>query len=235
MRLALSVVLVFLAHNLLAQLPHKIAEGQYEKLLYGPVYQFKYYGAQQHPFFMSDQPWKSTLIYKGHRHEHLQLLYDLHQQELVLFQERITSLPRYVCLNSKYVQEWRFTGENGKEYLFKALLPHRDILPENPILYRIYHDGHIKFVSSAEKEFQLEPYERESEMEQEKRYYLIKEQEIYEIRNRRTLLKAFKDDKDRLRKFIRKQNLTIRTSHVPDIIRLIHFYENNLSRIHETQ
>lgn len=235
MRLALSFILVFLAQTLLAQAPHRIAEGQYEKLLYGPVYKFRYYGAQQHPFLMSDQPWKSTLIYKGHRHEHLQLLYDLHQQELVLFQDRITSLPRYVCLNSKYVQEWRFTGDNGKEYLFKALLPYRDILPKNPILYRIYYEGTIKFVSSAEKEFNLGPYESESEMEQEKRYYLLKEHELYEIRNRRTLLKAFKEDKKRLRKFIREQNLTIRTSHVSDIIRLIHFYENNLSRIHETQ
>lgn len=199
-------------------------KNDYDDLMYGTLYQFQYFGQNQHPFYIHDKPMKSELVYKGNRYKNVYIFYDVYQQELVLFQEIDPKLPRYICLNPSYIKSWSFTKDRI-EYVFRHLLAYRDKLPKKPILYRMHHDGRIKFFSSAIKEYEKDPYGSNSEFEIQKKYYLIKEDELFRIRNRRTILKALDDEREKMKEYIRSNNLRLRLSRIDHIISLIKYYE----------
>ncbi|GEM_PF-3535796 len=213
-----------LSPRLLSQETPVKANYDYDDLMYGPLYQFQYFGQNQHPFFIYDKPIKSDLVYKGNSYKNVHIFYDVYQQELVLFQEIDPKLPRYICLNPSYIKSWSLKN-NGIEYVFRHLLAYRDKLPEKPILFSMHHDGQLKFFSSVIKEYEKDPYGSNSEFEIQEKYYLIKEDELFPVRNRRTLLKALDDEREKMKEYIRSNKLRLRLSRIDHIITLIKYYE----------
>jgi len=91
-------------------------------LVNGIFYEDKYLIKTGHQFYMEDQLYKGTLVYRGKEYQGIEMKYDIFDQQLILYIKHNNSLVRIVPLNdfisafslgNKFFSKYNFQGEPG--------------------------------------------------------------------------------------------------------------------------
>lgn len=195
------------------------------ELLYSKIYEPAYINAEGHSFLGENKFYECNFSYKGKLYTNQYVKYDIFKQRLILFNKNDKNLPGFLELNTYYIDSLRFDLE-GKNYLYKPFVEFDDILPEDIAVFRVIYDGKVKFLSSDSKSLQELGYEGKRDLFiQNTDYYMIRENELHKIKNRRDIINLTSDKKQKIKQYIKDNNLKIKLSNISDIIILIEFYE----------
>jgi hypothetical protein len=192
--------------------------GKRTYLYNGSEYIFNSHGINGHPFFESDHLINSRIEYDGTTYYDIPLAYDLVQDRVFitdssinfniqLFNERVSS---FMMAGHQFV---RIQADSGKSKI------------SNAGFYDLLYDGKIKVLAKrtkvAENGFKLEDPMR---FVSYNAYYLWMDNNYIEVDSKSSLVKAFKDQKDLIRKYYRKNGLDFKKNPEQAIVSTTDYY-----------
>jgi len=175
--------------------------GSSMRLFNGIEYNRYGHGFTGSPFFNNTDFTEGSVFYDGALYEHVALLYDVVQDALIIKDftknyemKLVKEKVRYFkILNGRFVN---LSASNGDENL-----------PEEGY-YKLLVDGKVLALEKVEKKIETSSKAEEpTRFTTYERFYVKKGDDYYKIDNISNLLKAFKDKKTELRKFIRSNGL----------------------------
>lgn len=184
----------------------------------GSEYIFKSHGVSGHPFFGSDHLINSTIEYDGTTYYDIPLAYDLVQDRVFitdssmnfniqLFSERLSS---FTIDGHHFV---RIVTDSGKSKI------------SGDGFYDLLYDGKIKVLAKrikmAENGFHLEDPMR---FVSYNAYFLMMNNDYLSVDSKKSLLKAFKDQKDLVKKYYRKSGLNFKKNPEQAIVSTTDYY-----------
>jgi hypothetical protein len=184
----------------------------------GSEYIFKSHGITGHPFFESDHLINSRIEYDGTSYYNIPLAYDLVQDKVFitdssmnfnieLFTERLSS---FTIDGHHFV---RIVTDSGKSKI------------SGDGFYDLLYDGNIKVLAKrikmAENGFHLEDPMR---FVSYNAYFLMMNNDYLSVDSKKSLLKAFKDQKDLVKKYYRKNGLNFKKNPEQAIVSTTDYY-----------
>ncbi len=225
MRIVPIVLLLFVFSKIMAQKEIDNTTSDYKDLLYGVVYETEYYKSGQHPFFLDNNFFNSTVVFKNNTYENVKLKYDLYNQDLILFQDLYQNQPRFIKLNTFFIDRFALTTDNGTEYIFASLKEIPD-LNKRFKYFEIKYENELIFVIGRDKVLQRNTMNNwENNFLENQRYYLIKDKKVLLIRGKGDLYKALKDRKKEIKQYVKQNKLKISLTDIESISKLLKFYE----------
>ena len=192
--------------------------GKRTYLYNGSEYIFNSHGITGHPFFESDHLINSKVEYDGTTYYDIPLAYDLVQDRVFttdssmnfniqLFNERLSS---FTMAGHHFV---RILPDSGKSKI------------SNAGFYDLLYDGKIKVLAKrikmAENGFKAEDPMR---FVSYTAYFLWKNNDYLEVDSKKSLIKAFKDQKDLIKKYYRKNGLDYKKNPEQAIVSTTDYY-----------
>lgn len=197
-------------------------ENPYEDSLWyqGRIYEFELKSKTGTPYFLNIGMMDGSLTYNKKLHEELNLSYNLIMDELILW--RIGSVGESIpIVLNKYLMD-RFTlKHNGNDYHFRLhteMKPIHDQLKEG--FYEVISDDELRMFVRHNKELAYDGTDRKYSYGYEKQVYLILDEKMYAINNKRDYLNAFHDHKKALRKYMSQANINFNKSGTQDLFEL---------------
>jgi hypothetical protein len=225
MRIITIVLLIFFSNNIIAQKEINNVSTDYKDLLYGVVYETEYYKSGQHPFFLENTFYKSSITFKGNKYENVRIKYDLYNQDLILFQDLYENQPRFIKLNSQFIDGFCFKTESGVDYTFATLKDVEDI-NERFKYYEIKYKNELLYVVGRDKVLQRNTLNNwEVNFIENQRHYLIKDKKVYLIKRKGDIYKALKERKKEIKHFVKQNNFKVSLTNIESISKLLKFYE----------
>lgn len=225
MRFKLFTVLLLanlLTTNIFAQ---KIDVKQND-LLNGRLYQEQRTNIEGHAFLLDNKFHLSNITYKGVYYKNLLIKYDLYNQQVIYYQKIDSLLPRFLLLNLDYLEKFEFEY-NSTKYTFSSEFSDLNDLISDIKYYELIYDGTFKYIKGRIKEIdELAINNRIDKYVEKSYYYLVIDNKVHIIRNKRDFIKLFNSNKKELKKFIKSNNLNIKVWSYYDIIKLLVFCES---------
>lgn len=195
----------------------------------GRIYDFELKSKNGTPYFDNIISLAGNVTYNGKLYEDLLLGYNLVTDELILWKKSNSFNSIQVVLN-KYNLERFSLNSHDSFYHFQAhteRTPIHDQLKEG--FYEVIYDDQLKMFVKHNKilffyEMDADPFSYRSE----KQVYLILNGEIHVVDSRRDYLKAFKEQKTSLRKYMRRSNINFEKSGTQVLIDLCDFTKSLL-------
>lgn len=211
-----------------AQTPLQFARQLYEQALGDESHLYngrqyinydKYY-VEGHQFFLTDNPLEGGILYDGAWYAQVPMLYDIMLDKIVL--EHPTSEFQFSLLNEK-VKYFTF-----KEHTFIRL--DQDSLTHTPLkagFYDLLHNGKVQYLIKRTKNMQEEATHdgMKGRFDQNTKYFIQKDHAYYQVKDKRSVLKALPDKKKELQRHAREQKLKFGKNREKAILSLIRFYD----------
>lgn len=186
----------------------------------GPEYvDYTYSLRDTHPFFETDSFKNGSIVYDDVLFEHVQLLYDIVKDEVVI--------------NDPFkVYKIQLLDERIKEFSIEA---HRFVrLTEDERksidagFYEVLYDGSVTAYKKNQKKLKeetsmidgLKRYTVESDL-----FYLKKDGRFYSINSKRNFLSLMKDHKTEIAQYIRKNKLSFKKDKTNTIAKVCNYYD----------
>jgi len=171
-------------------------------------------------YFISDSFQMGTLVYENIFYENIVMNYDLVLDQLIVAENRSTGLP--ISLFSPRVKEFSYAG------LIFFYLNNTDPLSAylSEGFYQQLASGQATAICRSTKVIIETPGESTvlRRFEQQKRYYIIKEGQLYHIRRKQDLLNTLKDQRKGIQEFMRSQKLNFKKKKERTITAVTEFY-----------
>jgi len=192
--------------------------GESSNLYNGAEYIYSSHGVKGHPFFATNQLQKGTVEYNGTKYPDVPMLYDLVQDKLFITD---TAMNFNIQLNSERIRYFVLNG-----HTFMSLQADSINMPSTgPGFYDLIYDGKLKVLVKRTKRV-----ERAFKAEDSVHYvqysdFFIRKNNVYsQVDGKKSLFSLFKDEKDKVRKYFRKNKLNFRKDPENAIILTTDYY-----------
>ena len=168
--------------------------------------------AKGHPFFLSDQMQNGNIFYDGSLYENVPLLFDAVNQQVVI--------NRYnqnfkISLLSEKVKYFTIVGHRFEHITIKVVTG----------LYDVVFDGNAKLlarrVKNVVKSLKAEDLPSINESDE---FYIMKNNSLYAVDGKNSLLKVFEDKKDLVKAYIRKNNFNFKKNREKELTQVSAYY-----------
>jgi hypothetical protein len=201
---------------------------KYNELLLGKVYQQGSKRIDGHPFIESTDFHLCKLTYRDIVYENLMVNYDLENQEIILYQTFNLSVPSYIILNSGIISDFEIKVNNRICHFSSAFNKIKGINTEIRF-YEVIHNGKTKYIVGRNKQIkELAINGKIDSYIQTQFNYLIVNDNLTRVSNKKDLLNALPGFSKEIRSFIKQNNLKIRVDNYNDIQKLLSFYDSLL-------
>jgi hypothetical protein len=171
-------------------------------------------------YFLSDSFQTGTLVYENIFYENIVMNYDLVLDQLIVAENRSTGIP--ISLFSPRVKEFSYSG-----LIFFYLNDTDPLAAHLPMgFYQQLASGKARAISRSTKMIIETPGDNTvlRRFEQTKRYYIIKEGQLYHIKKKKDLLNTLKDQRKGIQEFMRNQKLNFKKKKEKTITAVTEFY-----------
>lgn len=195
-------------------------------LLNGRLYQEVKTNIKGHPYLFDNKFYKSIIVYKGKEYANLLINYNIHNQEVIFYQEIDLTLPRFIKLNQNYLSEFRMKVYS-RELTFTNIFSQIEGLPKEIKYYELVHNGKIKYLIGRYKSIdEMSTIDNKDEYQLEESHFLIINNTVYKIKNKRDIYLIYKKDKKKIKAFIKSNHLNIKIKNRYDLIELLIYCES---------
>lgn len=160
---------------------------------------------EQHAFFLSEEFMVGSITFDGHHFNNLPLLYDITSDQLITE----TSSASLLRLSREKLTHFNLAGN----YFEK--IDNRAVGNSLPIagFYHVLYNGPTKVISLRQKTIQerIESGVLQIYFEERSRYFVLRNGRYYAVNGKASLLKLFKDQKNQVRAFIRKNQIHLKS------------------------
>lgn len=177
-----------------------------EYLLIGTIYQEQINNdIIGHIFWDKPEYQKGSIIYKDVEFTNKRLKYDLLNQKLILYQDINHQLPRFIQLNTHYISTFKINNQlfSNKDNFLKELpseYKFLNVILQGKITYLI---GRKKILHKLAVKNEYDKYDLIEE------HFLLINNEVFVVKNKRDLYKIFNPYKKQLKMYIKKNKLRI--------------------------
>jgi hypothetical protein len=185
-------------------------------LVNGIFYEDKYWRKIGHQFFLEDQLYNGTLIYRGNEYPGVKMKYDIYDQQLVLYLKLYNSLVWIVPIND-FVTAFSLGNKFFSKYNFRG----------EPKFYQVVYDtGKLKCLYYWFKQkYDPDIYSKTNSCrftDSEKKNYLVLNDSIMTYRNNRSFIEIFPVElKARIRQYIRDNQIRVTKSSDEELSELL--------------
>jgi hypothetical protein len=174
---------------------------------HGRIYEFEIKSRSGTPYFLDNIALPGSLTYNGKLYEDLILSYNLVMDELIIWTKGDKGNMLQVVLNKYYVEKFtlHYSGVSYNFRLHSEMKPIHDHLKEG--FYEVIIDDGLSMFVRHKIELFSDNYNLDNSYKYEKQVYLILDGKVYIINKRRNYLKAFRDHKKSLRKYMIKEKI----------------------------
>lgn len=194
----------------------------------GRIYEFELKSKTGTPYFLNIGMMDGGLSYNKKLHEELKLSYNLIMDELILWTIGSGGESTPIVLN-KYLVDRFALKHKGNDYHFRLnseMNPIHDQLKEG--FYEMINDDELGMYVKHKNELVYNASDRDYSYENEKQVYLILDEKIYVINNKRDYLNAFQEYKKPLRKYMSKANINFNKSDTQVLFELCRYSKSFL-------
>ena len=205
------------------QIPGKIIQSYFTEVgdntpLYnGTEYTMPYHGVTGTPFYASDSFQNGTIIYDGVKYNNVKMAYDLVIDGLII--------KAYHDLNLKLVTE-KINSFSFSNHMFVRIEHDSTTSKMRTGFYEVIYNGSVTVLSKRKKQlensFRAEDPYKFAEYEYN---YIKKGDNYFIIDNKNSLIEVFGDQKDEIKKFIRKNKIKLKKRKGDNIVKTAQYYE----------
>jgi hypothetical protein len=191
-------------------------------LVNGIFYQDKYWNKVGHPFFLEDQLYKGTLLFRGKEYKSIEMKFDIYNQQLILYIQNNNSVVWIVppndfisafSLGDKFFSKYNFGGEPR---FFQVISDTEKI----KCLYYWYKKMHESYENGRYITYEF--------FDSEKKSYLMLNGSFLIYRNNRSFIETLPGEiVAQVRKYIKSNHIRVNKSSDKEISELI-VYCNSL-------
>ena len=195
-------------------------------LLNGRLYQEVKTNIEGHPYLFDNKFYKSSIVYKGKEYANRLIKYNIHNQEVIFYQAVDSTLPRFIKLNQNYLNEFRIKFYSS-ELTFTNKFSQVEGLPKEIKYYELVHNSKIKYLIGNYKSInELSTIDNKDEYILEESHFLIIDNILHKIKNKRDIYSIYKKDKNKIKAFIKSKHLNISIKNRYDLIELLIYCES---------
>ncbi len=226
----ITLIIVFNSLSSFSQDFGDVLSNDYVDILYGVVYEPENFNAVGHPFFLEDRIFNATLWFKGDEIKNISIKYDLYNQTLVLYQDFDAQKYRFIKLNSELINQFEIFDELNVAHRFIPNWIYPD-LSEEIVFYEEIYSNQIKYFIGRSKNLnELVTNDFKNKFTLEQKHYFIINNKAYLVNTKRDIYDLLGSHKKAIKSLIKKNKLKIKLKNTEDIIQLISFYEDLLSK-----
>lgn len=176
------------------------------------------------PYFRGEQWESGSLIYDDQRFENISMMYDNYLDKLIIEHYDRLKGAAHIELRSYHVKKFEL-----RNAVFIYLAPDSvagDALAAG--FYEIMYDGKVKYIVKRSKKLKEDINSNKLHLEFQplNRYYIVMNDHYHLIRNKRTMKKAFGEDKKTISRFIKSNRLKFNKRKIEtSILRTIQYYD----------
>ena len=200
---------------------YKKAMNKQELVYNGSAYLPMKEDANDHPFFLDEGYLEGTINCEGHTYVKLPMKYDIVQDELIVPHYDQQGFHQLVQLRKEKVN-WVLIEDHYFIYVAQGRWE-----KIKPGYYNVLYDNDILVLEKIEKEVKEELSLMggvDLVLTQQSQYFLIKDNQPFLIKNRKSLIKAFGDHQKILAEFINNNNYQFKSEIEAEILNLVKYY-----------
>lgn len=196
----IKVVLIFLfVISINYKANSQVIDLEKNDLLNGRLYQEIKTNVLGHPFLFDNKFYKSSIVYKGKEYANRLIKYNIHNQDVIFYQDVDSTLPRFIKLNQNYLSEFRIKVYSS-ELTFTNKFSQVEDLSKEIKYYELVHDGRIKYIIGRFKTIlEMSTINNKDKYEETEMHFLIINDNLHKIKNKRDIYSIYKQDKRKLR------------------------------------
>jgi len=205
-------------HNAISQYESAVDR---QRLFYnGSSYAQPESSGDSHPFFPSEDYIDATIQYDGNTFYRVPVLFDINSHLL------ITDSPN----GSQFVinpHKLEYFSIQDRYFKFFTNGDAASSLPSSAFYEILYH-GNTRLLALYDKNIQEKITGREIEIyfEERTRYFVLKNERYYSVRNKHSILKLFSNQKQALKSLIRKENINFKADKAQALAHVAELYDS---------
>lgn len=177
-------------------------------LVNGIFYEDYYRNAIGHPFFLENQFYTGTLVFRNKRYENIKMKYDIYEQQLVIYYVLFNSNV-WVILPNDFISEFSLNGKTFRKYSFGE---------ENSEFYQVIYDSKnlkclYSWTKSRTDSYHQRTYNSYKFSDSKMKSYLFLDNALNEFYNNNSFVKIFPQAfQDRIKKYIKSNKIKVRVN-----------------------
>ena len=184
----------------------------------GFLYDEKYYRKIGHQFFMKDQLYNGTLIYRGEVYKGVEMKFDIYNQQLVLSIIDNKTI-EWIVPHNDFISAFSFGDKFFSKYNFGGATRFYQLVNDTGKVKCLYYWFKQRFDSDNINYLGFSEF-----TESEKENYLLLDGSLIKYKNNRSFTKLFPNEiKARLREYIRNNHINVTKSSDEKIKKLLTF------------
>ncbi len=191
------------------------------QLIDGKAHTAKYPSGTGHPFFLTKEPVAGTIFIHGQEFMHSFIRYDIYNDILQIY-HFTESGPQIIDLNKNRIDAFSIKGH----YFNNLTASNNPGLSIPQGFYEVKYKGPVFLLLRHEKVYLDYASGSRGGYEDHFLRYLSTPDGWFRIGSRKSLLNAFGEDKEEIKKFLRKSGISIKLATDEEIIRIIKYYES---------
>lgn len=190
----------------------------------GPEYVYYDIGIKGHPYFFDEDFTTGSVVMKGQYFSGIPLLYDTYKDKLVLEHYNAFDYFEWLEIVPEKVDSFTVHG-----FRFFRVKDNREFSGQLDVgFYNLLHNGTVKVISKRNKTYYEEIKDRvvAKEFLQKDKFYIVKDGKVIQVRNKGSVMRAFKDKRKELKAAMRKEYIKFKPGFEAALIRVSQIYDN---------
>jgi hypothetical protein len=205
---------------------YKNAIGRNSRINIGSYYFDRNWGTDGHPFFLENYWESGTVMFEGQHYDSIEMRYDIYNDLLLVKyidkEGRVTPIQLY---NSK-VDEFRIMGHHF------VRLKEDTLSGFKTGFFDLLQDGETaKVLAKRKKEINrsVNSSDQVKEYLQKDKYYIMINQDYYDVNGKKSIIKVLSDRKSELKIFLKKNKSRFRKNEERQLIEVVQYYNSIVS------
>ncbi|GEM_PF-273009 len=157
-----------------------------------------------HPFYLTDYYEYGVLEYDGNNYDSVEMRYDIHKDALILKHFTQSGFVKEFILNDSKITRFYLLNRT-----FIVIPDSSETQPLETGIYELLFHDELYLLSKRSKKYveEFHGVYLKQRFEEESKYYILNNDQLSSIRNKRSLIKAFPEQKKGIKKHIRDSRL----------------------------
>ncbi|HDZ41105.1 MAG TPA: hypothetical protein ENH59_05440 [Bacteroidetes bacterium] len=184
----------------------------------GRIWTGKYFSVYGTEFLMEDKWYRADIVINGIHFNDVALKYDIYNDEILAnyYNKRI------IILNNENIESF-ILNIKGKDLYFKNI---KNINSLNGH-YQVIYEGKSKLYKKwKKKRAQFVVEARYDEFQNDHSLIVLRGEELYELKRRKSFLKTMNDKKAEIRSFIRRENIRLDFDNPESLVPVLEYYDS---------
>jgi len=196
--------------------------GKDQTPLVAGIYQETYLSTNSHPLFLEKYWISGTLKYRGETFQDVSMLYNIHQDFLVIRHPTQLLLSNQPIRLEKNLVDWFILNS----YYFKNF---RDLNTESGFYNVLFEGTQFQLISKRSKKETIERNNNTLNFEKDDAFFLYKENGLHLIKNKSGFIKTYPELKKEIKSFVKKNSLNINPNNEQSLTTLAKFCDSKLN------